>query len=369
MHTPTLTKIEIFKFNLPWKQPLRVSLGFVTTAHNILIRLHTADGLIGLGEAAPLSFISGGTQATDFEAGQALARLLIGQDPLAVEARLADMDRFLVHNHTIKSAFDMALYDVAAKHARLPLYAFLGGEKRRLSTVMTIGIDTPEAMAREAVRVKAQGFHVIKVKLGEDRGADVSRMRAIRAAVGDDAPIRIDANQGWDPVTAIAILNDLAPLNIHYCEEPVAHWDNTGLRRVRERSPIPIMADESLFDHHDAFRLAAMGACDYFNIKLAKSGGIHTALKINAIAEGAGIPCQMGCMAESRLGLSAAAHLISARPNIRFPDLDASFFHGVDPVVGGITFGGGWIELPDAPGLGADIDPAFLKQMESVTIG
>jgi L-alanine-DL-glutamate epimerase-like enolase superfamily enzyme len=368
VNTPTLTTIEIFKFNLPWKQPLRVSIGVVTTANNILIRLRTADGLIGLGEASPLSFITGGTQATDFEAAQTLARLLIGKDPLAIEARLADLDRFFVHNHTIKSAFDMALYDLAARRAGLPLYAFLGGEKRRLPTVMTIGIDTPEAMARGAAKAKAQGFRVIKVKLGEDRAADVSRMKAIRAAVGDDVPIRIDANQGWDAATAIAIANDLAPLNILCCEEPVAHWNNEALRRVRERSPMPIMADESVFDHHDAFRLAAMGACDYFNIKLAKSGGIHNALKINAIAEAAGMQCQLGCMAESRLGLSAAAHLISARPNIRFPDLDANFFHAADPVIGGITFDGGWIELPDAPGHGADIDPAFLKDMESVTV-
>lgn len=368
MPLPTLTQIEVFKLNIPWKEPFRVSLGLITTAHNILVRLHTSSGLIGLGEASPLSFISASTQSTDFEAGILLARLLAGKDPVAIEARLDELDRFLVHNHTIKSAFDMALYDLAAKHAGLPLYAFLGGEKRRLSTVLTIGIDTPEAMAREAARIRSQGFAVIKIKLGTTRSEDVARVRAIRAAVGDEAPIRIDANQGWDPATAIGILSELAPLNIHYCEEPVAHWNNEGMRWVRKRSPIPIMADESLFDHHDAFRLAAMRACDYFNIKLAKSGGIHSALKINAIAEGAGIPCQMGCMAETRLGLTAAAHVVAARPNIRYPDLDAVFFHGVDPVVGGATFAAGAIDLPDSPGIGADIAPEFLQQMERVVV-
>ena len=368
MNPPALTKIELFKLDIPWKEPFRVSLGVITTANNILMRMHTSDGLTGLGEASPLSFISASTQATDFAAGIMLAQLLVGKNPMAIAARLDELDRLLVHNHTIKSAFDMALYDLAARRAGLPLYAFLGGEKRRLATVLTIGIDTPEAMAREAARIKAQGFAVIKIKLGTGRTEDVARVRAIRAAVGNEAPIRIDANQGWDPATAIAILNELAPLDIHYCEEPVAHWNHAGMRWVRERSPIPIMADESLFDHHDAFRLAALSACDYFNIKLAKSGGIHNALKINAIAEGAGIPCQMGCMAETRLGLTAGAHLVSARPNIRYPDMDAVFFHGVDPVIGGALFGGGWIDLPDAPGIGADITQEFLKQMECVVV-
>jgi L-alanine-DL-glutamate epimerase-like enolase superfamily enzyme len=128
------------------------------------------------------------------------------------------------------------------------------------------------------------------------------------------------------------------------------------------------MADESLFDHHDAFRLASMGACDLFNIKLAKCGGIHTALKINAIAEGAGIQCMVGCMTETRLGVSASAHLVSARPNIVFADLDAAFNHADDPVIGGVRFDGGKIILPDTPGHGADIDVGFLTKMESVSV-
>jgi L-alanine-DL-glutamate epimerase-like enolase superfamily enzyme len=187
-------------------------------------------------------------------------------------------------------------------------------------------------------------------------------------AIGDELPIRIDANQGWDYKTAVSTLRALEPFGIEYCEQPIAHWDYENLRRIRQNTSIAIMADESLFDHHDAFKLASMGCCDYFNIKLAKSGGIHTGLKINAIAESVGIHCMVGCMTETRLGLSAAAHLVSSRPNIKYADLDGHLFLKSDPVIGGAKYNVGEINLPDTPGHGADIDPDFLKRCECITI-
>ena len=368
MKTMPITKIDIFKLDIRFHKPFRVSLGISDAAKNILVRIHTDDGLYGLGEGAPIWYITGETQAIAFEAAKDMARLLIGKNPLNIEMRMKELDAFLTQNTTAKSAFDMALYDLLGKCASLPLYALLGGPKREFFTDLTVGINTPEVMAQEALDIQVRGFPAIKVKLGTGHTDDVARIRAIRQAVGADIPIRIDANQGWGPLTAIAILNDLAPYGIQYCEAPVRHWNNAGLQRVRKESPIPITADESLFDHHDAFRLAAMGACDYFNIKLSKSGGIHNALKINAIAEGAGIQCMLGSMSETRLGLSAAAHLVSARPNIVFSDLDSAFCHAEDPVVGGITYDGGEITLPDAPGHGADIESAYLENLESVSI-
>ncbi|HSJ55788.1 MAG TPA: enolase C-terminal domain-like protein, partial [Anaerolineae bacterium] len=159
----------------------------------------------------------------------------------------------------------------------------------------------------------------------------------------------------------------LAPFGIEYCEQPVAAWDVDGLRQVRAASSIPIMADESVFDHHDAHRLTAAGACDYLNIKLAKCGGLGTALKIDAVAQAAGVRCMVGCMWETRLALSANAHLVSARPNIAFADLDGCTGHAFDPVQGGITYDGGRIELPDTPGHGADIEDEFLQGLEHFT--
>lgn len=356
--------VDVYRLTIPLKRPFAIALGRIERAENILVRVRAGDGTYGLGEGSPLRYVTGEMQATAWEAARALAPLLVGKDPLAVEARLAELDRFLSHNPTVKSAFDMALYDLAGKQAGLPLYALLGGEKRAFWTDDTIGINPPETMAEAALDVVRRGFPAVKAKLGTDRAGDVARIRAIREALGGEVPIRIDANQGWDEVTAIHVLRELAPFGIEYCEQPVAAWNTEALRRVRAASPIPIMADESLFDHHDAYRLASLGACDLFNIKLAKCGGIHTALKIDAVAQAAGIRCMLGCMWETRLALSAMAHLVSARPNIVFADLDGHTGHAEDPIRGGIRYEGGLIHLPDTPGHGADIDPGWLERLE-----
>jgi len=158
-------------------------------------------------------------------------------------------------------------------------------------------------------------------------------------------------------------------MGIQYCEQPVAAWDYDSMAYIASLGYIPIMADESLFDEHDAYKLMVNASCDCLNIKLAKSGGIHTALKITSIAEASGLWCMIGCMSETRLGLTAAAHLASARPNIRQIDLDSAYMLTIDPVIGGMVYGeGGTITLPDLPGLGATIDPDFLSTLEHLII-
>jgi L-alanine-DL-glutamate epimerase-like enolase superfamily enzyme len=364
----SITEIVVYRLDIAKKQPFRFSLGMVEQTENILVRVYSSDGLYGTGEGAPLWPITGETQSIAFESAKVLGRLWVGENPYAIEDRIAEINRFMPYNTTAKSAMDMALYDLLAKRAGLPLYALLGGENRSFHTDETIGLDEPRAMAQEAADIVGRGFPAIKVKLGTNRADDLARIQAIREAVGDEVLLRIDANQGWDPVTAVQILQDLAPYSIQYCEEPVACWNKDALRRVRDKSPIPIMADESVFDHHDAFHLASAGACDYFNIKLAKSGGIHTALKINAVAESAGMHCMVGCMTETRLGLSAAAHLVSARPNIVFADLDSAFNQQVDVVAGGITYECGRVILTDTPGHGADVKPEVLSGLDGTVL-
>jgi len=363
-----ITKIDIYNLKIPLAHPYWVSYALFEHANNTIVRIHTNTGIYGIGEGCPGTRVTGDTQETNFEMAQILAKILIGKNPLAIEARMQDIHHLLDYNTTVKSAFDIALYDLLAKQAGLPLYALLGGENRTLYTDYTVGIDEHEVMKKEAVEYIQKGYPALKVKLGTNKKDDVERIHIIREAIGDDIPIRIDANQGWDVNTAIQTLRELEKYDIQYCEEPVACWDNKGLKRVRDHSIIPIMADESIHDHHDAFRLADMGACDIFNIKMAKSSGIHTALKINAIGEGAGIKCMVGCMDETRLALTAAAHLVSARPNIVFADLDSHLFLSEDPVVGGMIEKNGVITLPDTPGHGADIPEEKLNTYESITI-
>jgi L-alanine-DL-glutamate epimerase-like enolase superfamily enzyme len=363
-----ITSVDIYKADIEFPEPFRIAIMEITAAQSVFIRINTNEGLYGLGEANPTWGITGETQSINLAGAVDLAKLLLNKDPLDIENRMRELNKFLVNNSTLRSAFDMALYDLLGKAAGLPLYAVLGGGKRSFWTDNTIGIADPDYMAKKAKKYKDQGFQAIKVKLGTTRDQDVERIQTIRNAVGDEIPVRIDANQGWDYKTAVNTLQAIEAYGIEYCEQPIAHWDYENMRRIREKTSIAIMADESLFDHHDAYKLASMGCCDYFNIKLAKSGGIHTALKINAIAEGAGIHCMVGCMTETRLALSAAAHLVSARPNITYADLDGWLFLKHDPIIGGAEYDVGEITVPDAPGHGADVDPDFLKQCELTTI-
>ena len=362
-----ITGIVVFRANIPLVAPFRIALGVISEARSLFVRVDTDAGICGWGETSPVSQITGETQAMSDAAAADLAKLLLGSDPLDIEGRVAEMGRSLAFNSGVRSAFDMALYDVTGKAAGLPLYALLGGGKRPLETDQTIGLDVSEAMAEKAAVLARMGVPAIKVKLGTSAEEDLGRIARIREAVGSDLPLRIDANQGWDFPTAVRVLSRLQSAGIEYCEQPLARWDLDNFRRLRERVSIPIMADESVFDHHDAFRLAASGCCDYLNIKLAKAGGIHTALKIDAVAEAAGARCMLGCMMESRLGLTAAAHLACARPNIRYLDLDGHLQLRQDPIVGGGRWQGGTITLPDDPGIGATVDPAFLSSCEQTT--
>jgi len=359
-----IVRVELFKLDIPLKKPFIISLGPIFYSNNIVVKLHTNQDITGIGECSPYPYIVGETQESESAIGKKIAELLVHKNPLELTQRLAEIDAAMAFNHTIKSAFDMALYDLQAKYCQLPLYAFLGGSKKPLLSDMTIGIDTPGKMATEALVYKKAGFSILKAKLGTDHRTDIARIKAIRLAIGNDIRLRIDANQAWDVPTAKRILHELIPYNIEHCEEPVARWDNDGLKAVTSASSIPIMADESLFDHHDAFRLASNRACDLFNIKLSKSGGINKALKILAVGEAAGVKSQVGSMGESAYGITALAHLALASSSIIFFDLDAPLMQAINPVTEGLIYGkGGEVSITDRPGIGADFDEQYLEKI------
>jgi len=159
----------------------------------------------------------------------------------------------------------------------------------------------------------AQGYRQIKIKVGEDPDLDVRRVKMVREAIGPDIPLRIDANQGWSVPQAIAALRRMEPFKVEFVEQPVLASDLAGLKAVREQSPVPIMADESLFLPPDSIKLIREEACDYFNIKLMKAGGLLNSLKIAQVAAAANIQCMVGCMLETRLALTAAAHLVASQ--------------------------------------------------------
>ncbi len=364
----TILYTDIYRFSIPM-HPFTIATGTMHFAQNILIRVHTDAGFHGVGECSAFPMIVGETQSTCFEMAKDFASLWKGKNALETEARMQQLHDFTAFNGTIKSAFDIALHDLAAKAAGQPLYQYLGGHPKPLETDLTIGISTPKDMAETAIKFKADGVRILKVKLGKDGPSDIERIRQIRAAVGQELPIRIDANQGWDFETANETLKQLDQYNIQFCEQPMRSYNDHLLPELRKRSPIKIMADESVFTHHDAARLIAADACDYVNIKFAKAGGILEATKINAVCENNNIPCMMGGMLESRIALTAFAHFALAHDNIIFYDMDTCMLgHQADPVTGGVRYNNFFVEVPPAPGLGADADPSFLSKCDHIRV-
>ena len=365
-----ISSIELYKLSIPLKQPFIISLGPQYDADNVIVVIKTKEGLTGWGECSPYMSINGESMDTCFIVGHYLAKALKGKDATDIEACTRAMDAIITRNENIKSAFDMALYDIAAQDAGLPLYQFLGGTKNKvISTDMTVGLGSPDKMAKEALEYKEAGFPSIKVKLGTTTEADVARIQAIRDAIGDAHPLRIDANQGWSVDTAIAILQALGSYNIEHCEEPIARWNFMDLPKVRAQSSIKIMADESCFDHHDAANLARINAVDYFNIKLGKSGGIFNALKITETAKAHHIKLQVGCFMESRLAITALVHFAYSSDLIVHYDLDTPLLLKEDPVVDGMVFKeNGVVEIGDTVGIGAKIEESYLEKGEKVVI-
>jgi L-alanine-DL-glutamate epimerase-like enolase superfamily enzyme len=361
---------ELYKLSIPLIEPFITSLGREDKAENVLVKIVTKEGVTGFGECSPYLPINGESQDTCFIVGQYFAQILKGKNALAIEECITAMDKLIYGNTSIKSAFDIALYDIASQHAGVPLFKFIGGKNdKTIITDYTVSIGDPEKMAADAVKIKEQGYPAIKIKLGKNGETDVLRIKKIREAVGNKIPLRIDANQGWTVDEAIQTLQALGKYDIQHCEEPIPRWEFMHLPHVKKASPIPIMADECCGDDHDAERLIYINACDYFNIKLGKSGGIFKALKMVRLAEQANIHVQVGAMLESRLAMTAFAHFALSSPVIEHYDFDTALMFVEDPVTGGIQYkANGVVELPEVIGLGATIDEDRLKKMEKVII-
>ena len=365
-----IRQVELYKLFIPLHEPFVISLGPIYNAENVIVVIRTQEGITGFGECSPFMSINGESIDTCFIVGQYFAKLFKGKNALDIADRVADMDKLIYGNSSIKSAFDMALYDIASQYAAEPLYKFLGGANNKtIITDYTVSIGEPQRMAVDALKIKKQGYPAIKVKLGKNGRTDVERMKAIRAAVGDEIPLRIDANQGWGFDEAIETLKALAPLNIQHCEEPIARWDFMNLTALKKISPIPIMADESCGDEHDAKRLIDLDACDYLNIKLGKAGGIFKALKIVALARKKQMHLQVGAFMESRLAMTAFAHFSLCDPLIEHFDFDTALMFKEDPVIGGIVYEkNGVVKVPEGNGLGATIDEGWLNKFEKIII-
>jgi L-alanine-DL-glutamate epimerase-like enolase superfamily enzyme len=318
-----IQQIEVYSVTLRYKEPFRIAPGASTESRNIVVKILTDYEVVGWGESSPSQRVTGENPKTVVKVLDKIAPKLIGMSPLRIEQNVELMDSIIDGNLAAKAAVDMALHDILGKTARKPLFMLMGGYRTEVLTDITLGIKSPKEMAEDAVKAVNKGFKALKVKVGVDPAEDVERIKLIRKAVGKDIDVRLDANQGWTPKQAIEVLKKIERFNIQFAEQPVPAENLKGLVKVRKNSPIPVMADESVHSPEDALGFIKAEAVDLINIKLMKSGGILKGRKIADVAEAAGIPCMIGCMGESEIGISAGAHLAAAVKNIQYADLDS----------------------------------------------
>ena len=330
--------IDAKPIDLKLTMAFRISRGVQYTSPNVIVQINHED-FTGYGEASPAEYY--GESPETVLACIALFAGNLGNDPFALEDVMEKLDKIIRLNPSAKAAVDMALYDIIGKMLGVPLYKLLGlNSAHAAHTSFTLGLDTPINMAKKALI--ARDYPILKVKLGTRHDVDIIKaIRDVSAAV-----IRVDANAGWTPKEAIRNIQAIAPYNIEFVEQPVAAHDWAGLKLIRDAVPIPIIADESCVTVEDIPRIA--DCVDGINIKLMKCGGVRHALKMIHVARAYNLRVMIGCMIESSLAITAAAHLT---PLVDYADLDGNLLIDNDPYIG-VTVEKGKLILPDAPGLG-----------------
>ncbi len=351
-----ITNFEVFPITIPLKTPFIISSGTQNDYFGVLLKLTTEGGLEGWGEAAPSERVTGETlEAVKNALDNDIKPLISGKDAENIVELLNEVEETLPDFPSACCALDLALHDIAGKRAKLPVKNILGGYRDSIPISFTVVIGTVEESIKSAQDYINAGAKVLKVKLGVDPEMDVARIRALRDTFGNEIMITGDANQGYSVKQAIDTLNKISRYDLEFVEQPVAADDLKGLSEVHDAVEVPIMADESACNVNDAEKLVELEAVDMINIKLMKCGGLRNAVRISNIAEAAGMPCQIGCMIETGIGITGGTHLALALENIKYADLDGHIFLEYDVVADHQITKNGFNTISGRPGLGIGV--------------
>jgi muconate cycloisomerase len=357
-----IIKVETIPLNIPTARPHGLSFGALTSINYVIVKIHTDGGQVGLGEAATLggpTWSEESQETIKATIDNYLAKLILGEDPFRVEWMLKKMDKGVKGNLFAKAAIEMGLFDIVGKSLGVPVYQLLGGlchEKVPLS--WSLATMNPKQEAEEAVERVEKGWGILKLKVGmKSIDEDVLRVKTVREAVGDRVKIRVDANQGWDYVTARKAIAAMEEYGIEFVEQPVPRWNMNGMARVAKAINVPVMADESLCTMRDAITIVKKEAADIFALKLTKSGGLLNSKGIASVAEAYGIGCYVGSMIETGIGTAAYLHCATSTSNLSYGcELWGPLMIKDDIVTESIKYERGHIVALKKPGLGIELD-------------
>jgi L-alanine-DL-glutamate epimerase-like enolase superfamily enzyme len=349
-----ITKAEVTPVELKLKQPVQMAgLPEIKAVTAIFVRLETRQGQSAWGCTVAHPQLTGEQPRDVLRACQACAARVPDLHPLNIEYTLAELNGLVKGAPTALCAFDLALHDLLALAADMPLYRLLGGYRDRIQTSITV----PLAPVRESVEMAEQraawGFRILKIKGGQDPDLDVERVKAIRRAL-PELKLRLDADGGYSVQQALDVARALREA-VEMLEQPTPPDDLEALRQVSQHSPLPVLADQSACGPARALEIAANHSATGLSVKLVSCGGLRGARQVDSIARAAHLSTMVSCLIEPALLIAAGLSFALSSPNVHFGDLDGHLYLADDPSLPGFVLQDGWLIASEVPGLGYSV--------------
>ncbi|MFP3184683.1 MAG: enolase C-terminal domain-like protein [Paraburkholderia sp.] len=355
-----IVELETIVTRPPIRHVGYLGVGQLTSVDNVVVRLHTDEGIVGVGEASPWAVFADNAQSIKATIDHYLAPAIVGMSPFNIESILLTMDAAHYGASFAKAGVEMAVLDATGKALGRPIYDLLGGVVRDRVNISYSVANKDIIDDLEEIRwLLKEGFKVLKIKTGVlQPRAEIERIRAIRELVGPHFDLRIDFNQGGSRYQAMRLCRALEEFSPTFIEQPMKGFDLDGMAELTRSLDVPIMADESVLSWEQGFQVVKRGAADILNIKIAKTGGILRAKKVAGLCEAAGTPCYAGAMWESGIGIAASLHFACSTPAIKY---GSDFYTGThltvdDLIVNPLHVVDGDIVVPSGPGLGIEVD-------------
>lgn len=352
-----IKSISINILEIPLKSPFITSLRQTNVIRDLVVIIKTTENLVGYGSCAIVPIITNESENSLITTiKEILAPKLIGQELNNLNLLLYNIHTTLNKHNSAKMAIEIALFDLFAKSFNLPLYKYLGGGINEIESGITINAKDIPTMLSDAKFYIKKGFKAIKLKVGFEKYHDIEAIELLYKTIFRDASIILDANQGWSLKDSIEIVNTLEKkkIKIFFIEQPINKTKLLSLKSLSKKTKIPIIADESMFNINDCFRIIKENICAGINIKLAKCGGLANANNIYHLATSMGLKLMAGCMLESPISLSAMSSFIASKNLFIYNDLDPIELIKKNPIKGGIKLKANKIYLSSKSGLGIE---------------